>query len=84
MDSKELTKTPITDVFNARSDQLCTFFAVDVCAEEGSDALLSTVLCTLLLSLFLPSVNPPGAGAPNVLEPRSTTAVPSRLRDKRT
>jgi len=54
------------------------------CAEEGSDALPSTVLCTLLLSLFLTTVHPPGAGAPNVLEARSTTAVPRRLRAKRT
>jgi len=54
------------------------------CAEEGSDALPSTVLCTLLLSLFLTTVHPPGAGATSVLESRSTTAVPRRLRAIRT
>lgn len=39
------------------------------CAEERLYALPSTVLCTLLLSLFFPTVHAPGAGARNVLEP---------------
>lgn len=68
-----------------RRAPLCTPSETDLLHGRGltlpRDALSSTVLATLMCALFLPPAHPPGAGACcTVVEPRSTTTMPSLLR----